>query len=761
MNRVRTQCLFLVASLLCTKQFSVAQETSHPTKRPVTVTATIQMTTLGIPDNMLSGDDRYLEDAGLVAHFSPDRKRFFIVLKSGNLDHNSNRYSILLFETAKAFHGVSSGPVLTLESSTNDEAIKNPKWLDDNETISFIGQSADGLSQVFAFDTIGKHLDQLTNHPTSIIDYDIGSGGKTVLFKAYPPTDETTATERVRRMGVLVTNEGLAELLQGDARHDRNVPGNLQLFSMRRGEPAVRFPVGDGLSLDVPVSISPDGRYAIAAVHVRNIPAWWSEYKDDQLHPYITAKRKNDEDSRILEYILLNLATGTTERLLGVPWSYKNDGFVWTPDGQSVIVAGAYLPLDVADATVREARSGKTTEPRFVVQVNLTTKAFQIVTDQDLGVVGWNRTGSKLLLKLQDWWKERPWMAYERSGSMWKEVPTSIDDSVVPLVVSYEEDLNTPPRIFVSDRRTQERALLVDLNPQFSEFAFGHEDAITWKGSDGHDVSGGLYLPPDYKPGTRYPLVIQTHGFLPTKFWIDGPWNSAFAAQPLANRGFVVLQVGHSTDPAEDQKYMNTPQEAKRQQAAYEGAIDFLDQKGLIDISRVGIIGFSRTVFYAAYTLTHSKYHFAAATLADGMDAGYFQYRAYPSSVDERLLNGGPPVGKSLSLWLVNAPGFNLDKVDAAVRIETYGHGSVLEGWEWFQGLAELEKPVDFIYLPDGVHTLVKPWERMVSQQGNVDWFSFWLKHEEDPDPDKAEQYARWRELRKLQEQHTRIEPAN
>jgi hypothetical protein len=32
-----------------------------------------------------------------------------------------------------------------------------------------------------------------------------------------------------------------------------------------------------------------------------------------------------------------------------------------------------------------------------------------------------------------------------------------------------------------------------------------------------------------------------------------------------------------------------------------------------------------------------------------------------------------------------------------------------------------------------------------------VDWFCFWLKGEEDPGPAKAEQYARWRELRKLQ----------
>ncbi len=52
--------------------------------------------------------------------------------------------------------------------------------------------------------------------------------------------------------------------------------------------------------------------------------------------------------------------------------------------------------------------------------------------------------------------------------------------------------------------------------------------------------------------------------------------------------------------------------------------------------------------------------------------------------------------------------------------------------------------------MKDGLHILEK---RMVSQQGDVDWFARWLKGEEDPDLDKAEQYARWRELRKLQEE--------
>lgn len=96
------------------------------------------------------------------------------------------------------------------------------------------------------------------------------------------------------------------------------------------------------------------------------------------------------------------------------------------------------------------------------------------------------------------------------------------------------------------------------------------------------------------------------------------------------------------------------------------------------------------------------------------------------------------------------------------VRVECYG-GGVIECWEWYSVLTHLGRPVDLIYLPDGTHILVKPWERLTSQQGNVDWFRFWLKGEEDPDPTKADQYTRWRDLRKLQEENEKkaAAPAN
>ena len=41
------------------------------------------------------------------------------------------------------------------------------------------------------------------------------------------------------------------------------------------------------------------------------------------------------------------------------------------------------------------------------------------------------------------------------------------------------------------------------------------------------------------------------------------------------------------------------------------------------------------------------------------------------------------------------------------------------------------------------------------SENGNVDWFDFWINNHEDPDVTKKAQYERWRELRRIQDAAT------
>jgi hypothetical protein len=123
---------------------------------------------------------------------------------------------------------------------------------------------------------------------------------------------------------------------------------------------------------------------------------------------------------------------------------------------------------------------------------------------------------------------------------------------------------------------------------------------------------------------------------------------------------------------------------------------------------------------------------------------------------DFEKVNGGIPSGAGLMNWIQNAPGFNLDKVEAPLLISAFETGQLIGQWEIYSGLRLLKRPVDMVWLrkENAPHILVQPNHRYVSQQRAVDWFDFWLNRREDPDPVKAEQYARWRELRKLQEEN-------
>ena len=109
------------------------------------------------------------------------------------------------------------------------------------------------------------------------------------------------------------------------------------------------------------------------------------------------------------------------------------------------------------------------------------------------------------------------------------------------------------------------------------------------------------------------------------------------------------------------------------------------------------------------------------------------------------------PFGEEgLKQWMEESPSFNLGRSVAPTWLEAHGaSGGILSQWEWFAVLSILRQPVEYLYLPDAAHKLVKPRERMAAQQGIVDWFTFWLKGEEDPSPLKAEQYARWNALQR------------
>jgi hypothetical protein len=666
---------------------------------------------------------------------------------------------LLLWQTNELPTSSQPTVLVTMSSSSNRQAINDPVWLPDSETVAFLGEHPGELQQVYFCNVRSKRLRQITHHPTNVLSFSVSRSGADVAYIAEQPL-RSIWNERSDREGISVSSQPVSSLVRGEeggARGDDTDDDEL-FVEFHNGIRRQLHPLSRIDGFNPTVFLSSDGESLLVPTLVGSIPDVWKEYSDPEMQRITRQELKPNQYSELKQCELITTSTGESRILVAAPLGPGGLAVAWSPSGHSVVLRSSYLPLENTSGEERRARQSTA----FAVEAQLPDGKISQITNQQLMLLQWDSRTN--LVHFLDWTlaqQKRPEadLFFRKNAENWERVPPPESEQIRPKIF-VGEDSNNAPKIYTFDPISNEKKLLFDPNPQFTQLSFGRVEEISWTGSDGHDVKGGLYYPRHYVPGKRYPLVIQTHGWMREAFWIDGPFTTAFAAQPLAGKDIMVLQMD------EDYTIAGTPAEITREVSAFEGAIDYLDDKGFIDRERVGVIGFSRTCYHVTYALEHSKYQFAAASVTDGVAEGYFQYmvglNAYPAvPQDSEGVNGGMPFGEGLKAWMSRSPSFSLDNVRTPLRITALNPGSILLEWEWFAALLRLGKPVDMVVIRDGEHILQKPWDRMISQQGNVDWFCFWLKGEEDPDPSKAEQYRRWRQLRKLQDTQTNEKSSN
>jgi dipeptidyl aminopeptidase/acylaminoacyl peptidase len=316
------------------------------------------------------------------------------------------------------------------------------------------------------------------------------------------------------------------------------------------------------------------------------------------------------------------------------------------------------------------------------------------------------------------------------------------------LLAGVAESPNVRPDILLVDTRTGERTVLTDLNPEFDQIELGHIERIEWTNRFGSNTAGELLKPPGYEPGKRYPFVLMataTGGWFTT----DNGNTTAYAPQSLADAGFIVLFAKYPLDNKIPKgTYPGEMREAFNFMGMVESAIDLLSSQGMIDPRRIGIVGFSRTAWLVDFVLSHSSYHFQAASAADGISYGYADYSKYLDMgvlLDFEHEIGGPPYGETFKNWLAYAVPFNANHIDVPLLME---YTVITSSYELFTQLTRQGKPVELYYYPQGAHPLDTPLGRVSSLRRNVDWFRFWLQGYERPAPEDSNQYVRWRALR-------------
>ena len=709
------------------------------------------------------------------ALYSPDEKHFVVRARRGDIENDQNIDELMLFKTKDVLASLRPDgvavqvPVQVLaERRFRDDwaEISHVRWISDRE-VGFVAPADNGRMQAFAVDVDSRTVSQLTHSATDVASF--AASRERVVYYARQPTALTDASV------ISVDGHALTEILartepSGDSR------ANLaELFvASRSGGTPQRVSLPAGRIFRDEIWISPAGDQALILTPAVDAPAHWSEYRvwDNEHRGWTADFVRSDPGSYNLfdrhRFAVVDLQAKTARPLFDAPDGELSAtrtpaAVFWLDGGRRLVVSHTYLPLREANIS-KEERERRVSGPAIAEVSPSGDRSRAIVWEPFLTVKEWHAGKRRdeivavsadperdlLMVK-----RERPDRSivsetWVRSSDSWRLAASRAGD--LPSI-ELRQGLNERPRVHAVGGKCGCSRIIYDPAPQTDQFTFGRAEAFSWTDSRANEWQGALIYPVDYVSGRRYPLVLQTHGYSNREFLIDGPSGAttAFAAQALANAGFVVLQAG-------DNRAAITADAAEGKNVAdgWKRAIDKLVAMAMVDPSRVGIIGFSRTGFHVVAMLSEFPDAVAAATISDSVQYGYSQYLLSTNfdfgvgAGEFDRITGGSPFSVGYGSWFESNLLYRMSRSAAALRIEAIGEGSLLSLWETYALRVRTGKPADLVYFPKGSHVLMKPSERNASQGGNVDWFRFWLQDYEDPAPAKTQQYRRWRELRSL-----------
>ena len=232
-------------------------------------------------------------------------------------------------------------------------------------------------------------------------------------------------------------------------------------------------------------------------------------------------------------------------------------------------------------------------------------------------------------------------------------------------LLTRRESQTEPPNYFVREGQSEPRAIthFADPTPELRKMT---KQLVTYKRADGVPLSFTLYLPPDYKPGTRLPTVLWAYPFeyndANTAGQVTGSTNRftviAGASEIFyALHGYVVLDNAAMPVIGSDPTTVNNTYLDQIVMDA-KAAIDKANEMGVTDPNRVGVGGHSYGAFMTANLLAHSNL-FKAGVARSG--AYNRTLTPFGFQTEERTLWQAPDV------YLKMSPFLSADKIKAAL----------------------------------------------------------------------------------------------
>jgi dipeptidyl aminopeptidase/acylaminoacyl peptidase len=209
---------------------------------------------------------------------------------------------------------------------------------------------------------------------------------------------------------------------------------------------------------------------------------------------------------------------------------------------------------------------------------------------------------------------------FQSTADAFEEVVAVLDEAGTRLLTRRESP-SEPPNYFVRDG-AEAKALTHMANPVPAALKV-KKQLVTYKRADGVPLSFTLYLPPDYKPGTRLPALLWAYPYEFSDADTAGQV-TGHAAQAFPELNYHQLGVLHGYALIDNAAMpiigdADTVNDTYVQQLLMDAqaAVDKAVEMGVVDRDRVGVFGHSYGAFMTANLLAHSKL-FRAAVAESG-----------------------------------------------------------------------------------------------------------------------------------------------
>jgi dipeptidyl aminopeptidase/acylaminoacyl peptidase len=182
-----------------------------------------------------------------------------------------------------------------------------------------------------------------------------------------------------------------------------------------------------------------------------------------------------------------------------------------------------------------------------------------------------------------------------------------------------------------------------------ARFALPKQERVEWKGADGVTVEGLLYYPIEYRSGTRYPLVVQTHGG-PQASDKFGFGSTSSYVPVLTGKGYAVLKPNYRGSTGYGNAFLRDMVGHYFNQAHLDvmAGVDHVIKMGVADPDRLAKMGWSAGGHMTNKIITFTD-RFKAASSGAGAANWVSMYAQSDTRAQRTTWFGGTP-------WEKNAP---------------------------------------------------------------------------------------------------------